>query len=142
MRFRLTWLAALIGLATFVQVALAQQATPAAPAPDQPNEARNRIQSALLGMISSMPDAVFLKNGVDPTDVSRAKTCAVQAIVADIPDNDAKHIVEQMYHDPPLRDEVVDRWVLSSFSKGSERRLQIMKQVKKLCPEFEAAFAS
>ena len=142
MRFRRPFLAAFLVLATFAQVAAAQQATPAAPAPDQPNEARNKIQSVLLGMISEMPDAVFLKNGVDSGDVSRAKTCAVQAIVADIPDDDAKHIVDEMFHDPPLRDEVVDKWVLASFSKGTERRRQVMVQVKKLCPEFEAAFTS
>jgi len=142
MGFKRTGLAAIFATAICASLAFAQQATPAAPAPDQPNEARNKIQFALLQMISAMPDTVFLKNGVSSAEVGRAKTCAVQAIVADIPDKDAEHIAELMYHDPPQRDDVVDKWVLSSFERGGERRRQVMEQVKKLCPAFEDAFAS
>lgn len=73
--------------------------------------------------------------------MARAKSCSVQAIVADIPDAEAQHIVEQMFHDPPLVDDVVEKWVLSGFSKKGERRSQVVAQVQKLCPEFAGALS-
>ena len=142
MHIRTTVVIAVLALIVFSPIASAQQATPAAPAPALDSEGRNRVQNELLKMISRMPDTVYLQHGIDPADVGRAKTCAVQAIVVDIPEMDAEHIAQLMEHDPPQLDDVVEKWVLSSFDKTGARRRQVVEQMKKLCPDFEGAFTS
>ena len=119
-----------------------REPTPAAKPPAQANAARNRIQDAMIAMISTMPDDAFLRHGVAPSNIGRAKTCVVQAAVADIPDEPAEHIADLLEQDPPAKDEVVEQWVFSGFKNGSKRNREIMAQVGKLCPEFTGAFSS
>ena len=120
----------------------ATKSTPAGPAPAQASDALNRIQTWLLSSISRMPDDSFLRNGIAPAEVGRAKSCVVQAIVSDIPEEPAKHIAMLLDHDPPLKDEVVEKWVLSGLEKHGERRQQVMARVETLCPEFVDSFSS
>jgi hypothetical protein len=141
MKARRILAAALLGMAVAVQAASAQQATPTAPLSKQANEAKDRIQFALSKMISGMPDDSFLQNGIAASDISRAKGCVVQAVVADIPDDAAKRVADKMYHNPPIKDDEIEKWVFAAFSRHNERRQQVLDQVKKLCPEFERAFA-
>jgi hypothetical protein len=116
--------------------------TPAATPPAQANEARNRIQNWMISSISRMPDDTFLKHGVASADVPQAKSCVVQATVADIPEEPAEHIADLLEQNPPAKDEIVEEWVLSSFQRGSARNKEVMAQVGKLCPQFAGAFSS
>ena len=88
-----------------------------------------------------MPDKGLMRGGITAADVPRAKACVVQAVVADIPDQPARQIADALAQDPPAKDQAVEDWIFAAFEKSGERRRQVMKEVEKLCPEFEDAFS-
>jgi hypothetical protein len=142
MRLRMTFAAAIFGLLTSLHAAAAQEVTPAGPVPEQPNEARNRVQNWLHATISRMPDAALIRTGIAASDVGRVKACVVQAVVADIPDEPARRIADAVATEPPQKEDAVVDWIFASFEKSGERRRQVQEQMLKLCPEFKDAFGS
>lgn len=136
----LLWLSACQTPAVQPTQAAKEHVSPAMPPPRLADAAHNRIQDWLIVHISDMPDASFLESGITSAEVPRAKTCVVQAMIADIPDAEAEHVADMLERDPPLKDAAVEKWILQGLDETGDRREQVNAQVRKLCPQFARSF--
>jgi hypothetical protein len=113
--------------------AFAQTATGAMPS--ETTAARRYIQEGLAAIFASTSDESFR---VEKADIGRAKACAVQALMADMPDDVAEELVVQLKDSSVRNAQFVTYWLMPE-STDVQRRNQVDARMAEICPELFAA---
>ncbi|GAB2174469.1 hypothetical protein [Dongia sp. agr-C8] len=110
--------------------ALAQTVTGALPS--ETTAARKEIQKGMAAVFTNTKDEAF--PGATKADIGRAKACAVQALMADMPDDVAEELVVQLRDTSVRDDEFFLHWLMPG-EKDVARRNQIDARAGEICPE-------
>ena len=100
--------------------------------PSETTAARREIQKGLAAIFTNTSDEVF--PGVAKADIGRAKACAVQALMADMPDDVAEELVVQLRDSSVRNAQFVTHWLMPG-STDIARRNQVDARMAEICPE-------
>lgn len=81
------------------------------------------------------PSYLFDGYSIPEEDQRRAITCAIRAIVYDIPESDASRLVDMLGKKIPPEKDFIVKWVAPKTKENPDRVAQRDQRVREICPD-------